>query len=185
MNIVGELAHQMGLLPLLWLGVLQSRGQDRGAAWWWLAVAFGVSWLADSAAHWVNPDLVGNLYPLTQAAIVGAVLLDRDDASMLVIALCLVGAASIAWNGPEGREILLATTANGAVAGIAWQRRAIGRVRLSLLVSFGAVGVCWWFYAGWPTWDSYNLYQGVRAIGLLLFCRAAVSPGPSLTVSRR
>src|SRR5260221_2594102 len=65
----------MALLPLLWLGVLAYYGQRRSVLWWTLAIVLGVSWLADTAAHWVDPWLVSALYPGVQAILLGLVLL--------------------------------------------------------------------------------------------------------------
>jgi hypothetical protein len=184
-RVVSELAAEMGLIPLVFLAVRQVRGQRAGAAWWWLALAFAVSWLADTAALFVDPDLVGNLYPVTQAALVGAVLLDRLDAMRLAVALVIVGVVAVLWHGPLGIDVLLRTVAWGSVAWIAWERPALGRLRDCLVVAFGAGLVAWWWYAFAPGWWSWGVYQGVRLLGILLFCGAAARPAPQLRVVRR
>lgn len=187
----------MGLLPLAWLVGLRAAKQQRGAAWWWLAGALGVSWLADTAATWVNADLVGNLYPISQSALVGAVLLDREDAKRLVIVLGAVGVVAVTWRGPLGVDVLLSTVANGAAAGIAWKYRAIGRVRLSLLIYFGGAGLVWLVYGariGYcaklipclydpATINLWMFYQAVRALGIGAFCWASLSVTPKFRLS--
>src|SRR5947208_264158 len=106
-----EIAHQMSLLPLLWLALLHARGVHRDAAWWWIAGAFGVSWLADTAAHWVSPWMVSAVYPVSQSAIIGAVLLGRRDAMAFLGALVCMALLSLFWEGVNGPMILLRTVA--------------------------------------------------------------------------
>lgn len=171
----------MALVPLVWLGGLHWRGHRRGTEWWWLAGVFAVSWFADTAAHWVNPDLVGNVYPVSQAALVGFVFLTRRDAMRLLAVLLVVGLLAVLWRGPLGVDVMLRTVAWGAVAGIVYDR-PIGRLRIALLVAFGLGLVTWYGYALWPGWWSYGVYQATRAGGIALFCWAAMRPGPSLTV---
>lgn len=170
---VGEAAHWVGLVPLVWLGLLTAAGQSRGAAWWWLAGAFAVSWIADTAAHWVDPARVSLVYPVTQTALVGAVLLERRAAGLLTALLVTVGLVA-AWMG--GLDVLLRTVAWGAIVGIVWDRPALGRLRTALLTSFGLGLACWWAYALSPGWMTWGALQGVRALGLLLFCWAAYQP---------
>ena len=163
----------MALVPLAWLGLLTAAGQSRDAAWWWLAGAFAVSWVADTAAHWADPARVSLVYPVTQTALVGAVLLERRAAGLLTALLVTVGLVA-AWIG--GLDVLLRTVAWGAIVGIVWDRPALGRLRVALLVSFGLGLVAWWGYAVAPGWTSWGVYQSVRAAGLLLFCWAAYQP---------
>lgn len=182
-RVVSELAAEMGLVPLVWLVWLRFRGRQSGIAWWWLATAFVVSWLADTAALWVNPDLVGNLYPITQAALVGAVLLDRLEAAQFAVGLGLVAIVAVLWRGPLGIDVLLRTVAWGGVGGLAWQTPA--RVRTSLLVTFGLGLLAWWGYALDPSWPTWLLYQATRAGGIVLFCMAASDPSTRFTLARR
>lgn len=184
-RVVSEVAAEMGLVPLAWLVWLRLRGRSPGLAWWWLAAAFFVSWLADTAALWVNPDLVGNLYPVTQAALVGAVLLDRLEAAEFAFALFVVALVAVFWRGPLGIDVFLRTVAWGSVAVLAWQYHALWRLRDALLVSFGVGLVAWWWYALAPGWLTWGFYQVVRAVGIALFCAAAASPAPRLIVARR
>lgn len=184
-RIVSEIAAEMGLVPLAWLVLLRLRGRRIDVAWLWLALAFAVSWLADTAALVVDPDLVGNLYPITQAAIIGAVFLDRIEAAQFAAALVIVAIVAILWRGPLGADVLLRTVAWGGVVGLVADRWALGRLRTALLVSFGLGTLTWWGYAAWPGLNSWLFYQGVRALGIAWFCWAAVHPVPRLALIRR
>lgn len=176
--MIFEFAHHMGAVPLVWLGLLRLRGRDPGVAWWYLAGAFFASWLADTAAHWVDPRVASPLYLITQSAIVGAVFLDRREAVVLLGAL--VGAALVTTFGIgfEGPDVLLHTVAWGSTAGIVWGLPQIGRLRTSLLVTFGLGLLAWYGYALRPGWASWGIYQSTRLLGILLFCWAAIDPVP-------
>jgi hypothetical protein len=184
-RVVSEIAAEMGLVPLVWVVALRFRGRAIGAAWYWLAAAFAVSWLADTAALIVDPDLVGNLYPITQAALIGAVLLDRLEAAQFVVALVFVGVGSVLWHGVAGPDVLLRTVAWGAVTLIVWRLPLPGRLRASLLVTFGLGWACWMAYAANPGWPSWSVYQTTRLVGTALFCLAASNPTPKLRIARR
>lgn len=173
----------MSLVPLFWLAWLHWRKREPGLAWWWLAGAFAVSWLADTGALWLSPWLVGAVYPVSQAAIIGAVLLSRSEAIELTIALVLIGILDVYANGITGPDILLRVTAWGAVTGILVPLRQLGRLRAALLVYFGVGLLAWMYYVIEPAWLSWSLYQIVRAIGIAMFCWAAMRPQPRLRVS--
>lgn len=197
--VLAELAHTLGAVPLLWLYVLVLLGKHRGAEWWWLATAFGVSWLADTAAHWANPLLPSAVYPVSQVGLIGAVLLyHRADAIRLLIVLTAAGIVAVHWRAATEPDVLLHTVAWGAAAGIAWNFRALGRLRMALLVYFGLGLVGWfmttaWIYhcgeirsckTAWPGSLSWGTLQTARLLGTALFCWAAASPGPQLRVER-
>jgi hypothetical protein len=178
-RIVSEVASEMGLVPLLWLVALHTRGRRQDVALWWLAGAFAVSWVADTAALWVDPWLVSLVYPLSQVAIVGAVFLLRADAITLIAALLTVGLAAAIVNGKP--DVLLHTAAWGAAAGIVADRWELGRLRTALLVYFALGWLCWIGYAIWPGWWSWGLLQASRAAGIALFCWASVTPNLRLS----
>lgn len=181
--MIFEIAHQIGLIPLLWLAFLTFRGKAVGIEWWWLAGVFAVSWLADTAAHWGNSWAVGLLYPVSQAAIVGLVFLSRRDALYLIIALGGVGLLDVFGFGFEIPDILVRTVAWLSITGIVWRLPQLERLRTSLLVTFGAGWLCWMGYAINPGWFSWSGYQFTRLLGILLFCWAATSPLPRLKIS--
>lgn len=155
----------MGLVPVLWLALRK----ERRVEWWWLAGVFGVSWLADTAAHWVNPWLVSAVYPVAQAGIVGAVFLSRREAALLVAVLVWVGVLSAGWGTVP--DLLLRTVAWLAVVGIVWPL-PLGSLRVALLLAFGLGWLCWVGYQFAPGWTSWGVYQGVRAVSLGWFCLA-------------
>lgn len=173
----------MSLVPFFWLAWLHWRKREPGLAWWWLAGAFAVSWLADTGALWLSPWLVGAVYPVSQAAIIGAVLLSRSEAIELTIALVLIGILDVYANGITGPDILLRTVAWLSIAGTVYPLRQLERLRMCLLVSFGVGWLAWMWYAMNPGWPSWIGYQSVRLAGILLFCWAAAKPGPRLRVT--
>lgn len=183
--MIFEVAHQMGLLPLIWLAFLHWRGRDPGLAWWWLAGAFAVSWLADTAAHWMAPLLVSPVYLVSQASVVGFVFLVRRDAITLVVALVVVGLGAVFWRGVEAPDVLFHTVAWLSIIGIVYPLRQLGRLRTSLLVYFGLGLLAWMLYAVSPGWFFWLAYQSTRLIGILLFCWAATSPLPRFHLSKR
>ncbi len=170
----------MALAPLVFLGILSAVGLQRDASWWWLGVAFAVSWVADSMAHWTDPVRVSLVYPITQSALVGAVLLERRWAWYLLAVLMIVGlVAAVAQS-----DVFLRVVAWGTVAGIAFGRPEYGRLRQTLLVYFGGGLLAWIGYVLEPGWTSWSIYQSVRALGLLLFCHAAYAGAPQLRLAR-
>jgi hypothetical protein len=181
--VIFYVAYALGVVPFAWLAWLAARGERRDIAWWWLAGAFFVSFIADSfALAGVEPWLMSLVYPVSQAAIVGAVLLDREDAVLFVLALGLIGFLAVLWKGVGTPDVLVHTVAWASIAIIALDREALGKLRLALLVAFGFGWLAWLGYTlslGWPTWLAY---QGVRAIGIGTFCWAAAKPGPTFRV---
>lgn len=161
-----ELAHHMALLPVVALG-WKRVGEP---AYWWLGLAFFVSWLADSAAHVVNPSLVSLVYPLTQVGLVALVLVPRQDADRVLGVAALVAVSAVIV--PTGLDVLLRTVAWGAIAGMAWPRKDLGLLRWSLVLAFGVGLLAWYGYVLWPGWASWIIYQGVRAMGISVFCVA-------------
>lgn len=178
-----EIAHAIGLVPLLWLIGLAWQRDNRDAAYWWLATAFGVSFLADTAAHFVNPGVTGNVYPLLQAGLVGCVLLDRVEIQVLLITLGIVGAGAVLWLDTGG-YVPLHTVAWLGTAGIVYQSQVLGPLRWSLIMTFGVGWLFWLLYAAHPGWFGWGLYQLTRVAGMALFCAAALHPSPPLRLVR-
>lgn len=183
---IGEVAHWIALIPLAFLLWRSARHQYSDAAWWWLAVAFAVSWIADTAAdalprsHGWIPSL---LYPVTQTALVGAVLLPRRRAWMLLGLLLGVAGASLAWRAYQGPDVVLRSVAWLAVVWIVVTRPELPRrLGMALLVYFGVGLVAWLAHAEWVTLATWYPYQATRLAGLVLFCRAIVKPTPTLAI---
>lgn len=155
----------MALLPLLWLGVLAYYGQRRSALWWTFALILGLSWIADTAAHWIDPWLVSRTYPLLQAVILGAVLLPADRLWRLLVVLGATGLIAASTTGPD---ILTHTVAWTSMLVILWPTRdPMGRA-FALIVLGNWLG--WLGYTIAPGWGTWGLYQGLRAFGLGVFC---------------
>lgn len=176
---IGWLAASLGIVPLAWLIGLRLRGRRVGAEWWWLALAFAVSFAADIVAFFLAPPhrwLVSATYPLSQAAIVGLVFLLRRDAEKLLVALLVVGTVAVLWLAVTGPDVFFRTVAWGAVVGIVVDRYALGKLRAALLIYFGLGLLAWWAYALRPGWPSWGIYQSVRAVGIALFCTACLRP---------
>jgi len=135
---------------------------------------FAVSWVADLAAHWVNPSIVSASYPLTQGAIIGALLLSRREAMLLVGVLMVAGLAASLADG-----FLLRTVAWGSVVGIAYQRTT-GRLQVALVTGFSLMWAGWLGYLLHPDWGTWGIYQCARLLAVGLFCWASLSPKPAV-----
>lgn len=174
MRLAAELATLIGIVPLVWL-ILSRRLYDPSA--WWIALAFGVSWVTDMAARWVDPWVLSVVYPVSQGALLALATLPRRRADHFIALLCVAGVASILWHGATGPDLLLRTVAWGGIAGVVWPRRDMGRMRLAILVAFGGGLLAWYGYAAAPGWASWIAYQAVRLAGVLLFSWAVFPKG--------
>lgn len=170
-TLAPNIAYALGLVPLAWLLLLRSASVRRGTAWWWLAGAFGVSWLADTAAHWVNPWLVSAVYPVSQAALIAAVFASRVEAQRFLSIMVLAGLAAVVVDA----TILLRTVAWGGIVGLLWPFPK-GPLRTALLLAFAGGWLAWVGYLLDPGWPSWGIYQGVRAGSVGVFCVAAWKP---------
>lgn len=164
----------LGLVPLAWLAALHAGGWRRSSLWWWVAAAYGVSFVADAVAlsGWRDPWWVSASYPVSQAGIVGLVLLGPQDAIRFLVALI---AAAIVGSllSPSAGTLPLRTLAWGAITLLAWPRRDVGALRAALLVSFGVGLGAWWCFVLWPSLGTWALHQGTRILGTGLLCWAA------------
>ena len=162
----------MALVPLLWLGI---RGERR-AVYWWIAIAFAVSWVADSAAHFGNPWFIATVYPVSQAGIV-VLLLARAprEATAMIGLLMVAGLVAVLWEGTTGPDLFLKTIAAGTVVSVLWPLED-RHLRAALLVAFDLGWVMWVTYVLWPGWTTWGMYQGVRAVSLGMFCLASWKP---------
>lgn len=165
--ILSESAHYMALIPLAVLGWLRLRGRRLDTAYWWLAVAFGVSWLADTAAHWLPPSLVSAVYPVGQAGIVAAVLMPKDYAALILGLLVAVGMVGVITHGVSGPEFVIRAVAWGVIVAVVLF--APVPIRIPLLIYYGLGLLAWVGYNAIPGWTSWGIYQGTRAVGLGAF----------------
>lgn len=163
----------MALLPLVALAALSLLGRRRTAAWWWLGVAFAVSWVADSAAHRFDPVLVSRVYPVLQASIVLFALAPYADALVCALALALASMVPLLLQPASMVDVGLRTISFGCIAGVVFRLGRHHIAQLPLLIYFGGGLLAWYAYAIAPGWTTWGIYQATRAIGLTLFCIAA------------
>lgn len=164
LRLVGYASTGLGLVPLAFVAALWSAGRRLPALWWWVAAAYGVSFVADVLAlSGVDPWWVSASYPVSQAGILGLVFLPRQRAyqflGVLVLASLVPGTLalrSVAW---------------GTVAVLALRRPK--PLQRALLVSFGAGLGLWWCYALSPSLATWLAYQATRWLGTGLLCWAA------------
>ncbi len=150
-------------------------------AYWWLALALGVSLLADLSALLTHqPWWVSRVYVVSQAALVAAVFLDRTEALWTLAALVVLGLLGV-FLQPSGPELFTHTCAWGLAALIAYEI-APQPLRRSLLVYFGWGLLAWCVYVALPGWDSWLAYQGTRLVGIGLFGYACGKPHPQLRI---
>jgi len=187
--IASEIAHWMGLLPVgvcLWMS---RKGRSLDTAFWVLGIAYGVSWLADTAAHFVNPWIASASYPVAQASLIGAVFLGRSAAVRFLYLLATCGIFSAVLRASPGPDLVLNIVASGGVTLIALEH-AIGHLRNALVVTFGLGIVA---YVAWVVdvmlngqagVRSWYPMQAVRLVGTLWFCYAVMRPRPALSLLR-
>lgn len=157
--MIFELAHWVGAVPALTLIAFALRGYRVDAAWWWMALALGVSFLADAAVDFGVPALiVSQTYPVLQGAIFALVLLPRRYAEGVIAAFFVAAAVSVSLRHAAGLDVLLHVVSWGAVAAF-----AVNRVP-ALAWGFAALCVAWLGYVAWPGWWSWGAMQGVRVV---------------------
>ena len=177
---IAEVAHQMALVPLAFLLWRRVRGASVDGAWWALACAFAVSWVADTVSDLIPAQsrwIVSLAYPIVQTAIVGAVLLPREFAIFLVGVLSSAAIAVGIFMGVNGPDGVFRTIAWLIIVAILLVRRDLpARLRVALGVYFGLGWATWLIHVVWLVVLTWYPYQGARALGLLLFSWAAVAP---------
>lgn len=166
--MIFEVTHHMALIPPLWLGVLHYYGQRRSVLWWTVALVLSVSWLADTAAHWVDPWLVSACYPAVQALVLAGVVLPRSALWRFAVLVLSTTVATLVWRGGPHPEVLAHTVAWMGLMVLAWPHP----IRVPVLVTFGLGWLAWLGYNMLPAWGTWGVYQSVRATGLGVFCWA-------------
>lgn len=183
-RLVSELATWIGLIPLICLATLWWNGEQRDAAYWWLAVAFGVSWLADMAALVIDPFTVSLVYPISQTGLIAAVFLSKRGARILVLGLLGIGAVAAMIHEPGKPDFLLHACAWAMIVAMVEDINALPTIRAALLIYFGLGLLAWASYVIIPGWTSWLFFQSCRAVGLGIFCYAAVHVRPALHILR-
>ena len=144
--------------------------------WWWLAAAYGISFVADTVALVTRQaDLVSMLYPVSQAGIIGAVLLPRLQARWFLTVVVGAGLLGVVAH-PVVPDVVLDTVAWGGIATLAWWAPSLGLLRWALLLGFGGGALAWIAYTTDPWGPWWHVYQACRAMGTGLFCWAAWTP---------
>lgn len=180
MMVAAWCAALLGLGPWVWVGTTQRRE----AAFWWLAAAFAISFVADMGALGFRlPWVASAVYPVSQAALICAVFIPRRDAFLVLGALVCVGLASLPFTHANRPEVLLHTTAALAVCWIVGPLPALGMLRTALLIYFGLGLLAWYGYVWQPSGASWVIYQACRLVGILAFCRATLKPQPILRLA--
>ena len=173
-----EVAHQIALIPLAALTVLHVRGERRDAAYWWLAIGFTVSWIADVAADLMPPSMrwvPSVVYPMTQAAIVAAVLLPRAEVAFYLATMLAASSVAVVWQGVGPDAGARAVAWVPLVWIVARRQEMPARLRFSLAVYFGLGWLMWAVHVRWLVVATWYQYQLARIVGLVLFARAVNS----------
>lgn len=169
----GILAATLGAVPVLYLSGLRRRGESRRLAWWLVASAFGVSFVADlfNAAGW-HP-LAHQVYPVLQAALVALVLLERPAFVGYVALLLFAAILSILWRGAGGYDVILRVVAWGGVSVFAGLSLERGVLRSTLSLGFAGMLVAWAWYTLAPGLGPWAALQLARLGATVGFCVAA------------
>lgn len=182
MHPAATVAHYVGLVPLVAWSVVRLRHPTPPLA---LAVAgaYAVSWAADWFAHWVNPLFVSTMYLVTQAGVLGLLLLPPRRAVAFILVLGVSALGSLAATEAQRPEWLVHSVAGVGVSASVWRRPDLGGLRWSLLATFGLGWLAWVAYWVTPGWWTWGAYQTCRALGAGLFVAALLRfrrPSPSV-----
>lgn len=170
----------MGLLPIAWVLSLRQAGRAHDRRWIVLALAFAMSWIADSLSHAFDVAQLGPLYLIGQAGFIVWALAARTQLwRFLIVLIGTLNAAMILLDLSEP-DILMHTVAWLGVLVICWPLPLIPSLRWTLAMMCGAALLAWCGYVLRPSWTSWGIYQGIRATAIVLFCRAAWHPRPLL-----
>jgi hypothetical protein len=170
--MVFELAHQLGLVPLIAM-LLIGRGLPR--AYWLVALAFAVSWVADSIAAMTGGRWDAMYFWLpAQFALVFAAVAPTGWLLLWLWALALVMSASLFMSAPDPDWFV---TLAGSMAVLMLAR---GPLALPLAAYFGAgtLGYFWMLATlesgVMPAWYAY---QACRLIACSVFIGVVIHQG--------
>lgn len=162
---VSGAAATLGLIPLLWVSIRK----EHRPGWGWLAFAFGLSFVADVIGFFGGGWWVSAVYPVSQAGLIAALLLPKKTSALFVTVLVWAGIVSLQLH--QRPEVLLHTVSWLGLAALLY-RQPLGRLREALFCYFGLGWVAWLSYCLAPGWESWLVFQGIRALGIGLFCWA-------------
>lgn len=168
----------LGLIPL---AVVALR-RPKGSAWWYLAGAFAVSFVADMAGRFGYGFIGSQTYPVLQVGIIALVIAPRPVAIGAIGLIALASAVSLGYRDAKGLDYLLHAVAWGSTALLAYRYLMPGALRTALLVGFGGGLVAWTGFVIDPGWFYWFALQTTRALAAGWFCVAAwqatVAPEP-------
>lgn len=164
-----------GLVPLVCVAV-----RRMPLAYWWLALSFAVSWVADLAALATEPHWISRAYPVLQSALVLAVFFRRGEVLALTAVMVIAGICSLALQ-PTGHDIVLHVIAWGFAVLAADE--APEPLKRALLAYFALGILAWIWYVALPGWGTWGAYQATRALGITLFGYACWKPTPQLRLT--
>jgi hypothetical protein len=128
-----------------------------------MAMAFAVSFVADTASLFGAWPVVSQTYPLAQGALFALALLPSRVAVRVVALLLAVAGASVTVRHGHGVDVALHVTAWLSVAGMAWWRVPEFSLRWTLVLGFGGMAATWAAYTVAPDVMIYAAFQAVRA----------------------
>lgn len=190
---LGVALWQISLVPLAFLVWKRWRGESSDASYWWIAIALGVSWVADAwsfgavvAGHRLSGHpLIHRVYPIAQALLVLAVFRDRKDVHAWNALLAVLGVTMLFLDPMPHNDVIVRLAAFGAVCWTVWRIPSLPHdLRRSLLCYFGLGLLAWLGYVQSPTVIGWACMQSVRVFGTAWFCLAIQCQRPRLFVMR-
>ena len=176
MQVSGEAAHQLGLVPLVWLLAQRSAGVRFAPQWWAMAAAFLISWLADWVSHWTSTFPVGPFYLLGQGTCIVWALCPTTVAEQFTGLLAVTINVAVATLDMAKPDVLVHTVAWLGLLVCVWGEPMSLELRVTLLLAFVMGWLAWLGYVVRPGWTSWLAYQGVRASSVVAFCWASWRP---------
>jgi hypothetical protein len=160
----GLLGHAFGAWPLVRVGTLIRQRPPLDVSWLWMALAFAVSFVADTASLFGAWSVVSQTYPLMQGALFALALLPSRVAGRVVALLLAVAGASVAVRHGQGVDVALHVAAWLSVAVMAWWRVPDFALRWTLVLGFVGMAATWTAYALAPDTVVSALMQTVRVV---------------------
>lgn len=175
MKALAIVLWQVTALPLLWLAWLHVRGHRRARAWWVMASAFGVAWVANLFGFIGRFDEASQTYPVLLAALFAMTMLPRWGAAILTTGLFWTAVFSIAVRHGIGFDVWLHVLAFGSTAVVADLTLPRSRLRATLTWGFAALAVLWPLSVHLTAWPlaTYLAYHGAWVVLVLAWCDAA------------
>ena len=168
--MVFEVAHQIGLIPILGM---MAMGRKLPRLYWLIALGFFVSWFADSVIHFSGGS-PGAWYLFLPVQI-WLIWIALTDSHRILAAVVLIVLTMISWNlthpGPEQLVTIV-----GSIAILCVVR---GPLVWPLGLYFGAGTVARLFMVsqvGSDIFPAWCAYQGSRALGVILFIGIIAPP---------